>query len=218
MVTQLYQEAATVSPNVNVRLHTHTPVKELSRESNQWSLRTSRGDVSCKYVIHATNAYASHLLPFLAGIESTQRLDSLPRGAYGILPTRGQIGSVRASVPPNELGWLSSWDDNDGDEYWFPRYQDTTQKNGTSTGKNPLIILGGGRHKASEDTKETGISDDSTINPVVSRALRSYLPELFPAKFSAPASHLSVSRNTDKADRDNWEMEWVRLSLFVFEH
>ena len=88
MVTQLYQEAATVSPNVNVRLH--TPVKGFSQKSNQWTLRTPRGDVSCRYVIHATNVYASHLLPFLAGIKNTQRLDSLPRGAYGILPMRGQ--------------------------------------------------------------------------------------------------------------------------------
>lgn len=207
----------------------------------RWSLHTPRGTVDCAYVVHATNGYAAHLLPFLSGIE--QDADSLgeyglnekpgsipssvhhteeqipnessqpqtedalhPRGAYGIKPTRGQVGAVRASVNASALGWLASWDGgNGGDEYWFPRYQDagvdvggsTTdagpERKGRGRGKNPLVILGGGRY-ASDDRKEVGVWDDSRLNPSVSKAIRAYLPALFPEQFIKDGE---------------WEMEWV---------
>ena len=35
----------------------------------RWKLLTPRGSISCNYIVHATNGYAAHLLPFLAGQE-----------------------------------------------------------------------------------------------------------------------------------------------------
>ncbi|KAH9475491.1 hypothetical protein JR316_0012602 [Psilocybe cubensis] len=228
LVTHLFKDAQTPSPKVAVELHTKTPVTaitKIERESSKeprrrWNLHTPRGNIDCEYVIHATNGYASHLLPFLAGLEEedaesiveyglnekpgsvagAQDVDlsstesQLPRGAYGIKPTRGQVGAVRSSVNASSLGWLTSWDGgNGGDEYWFPRYQDTEHK-------NPLIILGGGRYASEGRTKEVGVWDDSVLNPRVSNAIRTYLPVLFPDQF---------------AKDGEWEMEWSGIMAFT---
>jgi hypothetical protein len=140
-----------------------------------------------------------------------------PRGMYGIIPTRGQVGAVRASVRAGDLGWRNSW--VGGDEYWFPRYQGLEgTKNGsdTSTGndwengtaqmenmtisnRNPLIILGGGREHAGGNM-ESGETNDGVLNEGVGRALRSFLPRWFPGKF--------------ENGEDGWEIEWVGNTFF----
>ena len=231
----------------------------------RWKLQTPRGSISCNYIVHATNGYAAHLLPFLAGqglaedesntdvrhqtgtdskattinspqVEEFQHplsqcSDSshsiLPkpksRGIYGIIPTRGQVGAVRASVRARVLGWRNSWDGGGGGwEYWFPRYQglsETTNgsdahgiKTGTGTrnengtaqteNTNPLIIFGGGRQNASGNM-ESGETDDGILNEKVGRALREFLPNWFPGKF--------------EGGEDAWEMEWVS-SIYFFSY
>jgi hypothetical protein len=229
----------------------------------RWKLQTPRGSISCNYIVHATNGYAAHLLPFLAGQglaednsdvdvrhqtatdpEATtvsspqfeelqhplsQSADSShpilfkpkPRGMYGIIPTRGQVAAVRASVHAGDLGWRNSWDGGGGGwEYWFPRYQglvETTNRSdvhgtGTSTRnengtaqtentsyRNPLIIFGGGRQNAGENM-ESGETDDGILNERVGRALREFLPHWFPGKF--------------EGGEDAWEMEWVSSIFF----
>jgi hypothetical protein len=244
LVTELFLDAQKSLNGVDVVLHTHTPVTSLSktlvfdndildlsisddpndvRVRQRWTLHTPRGSLSCSYVIHATNAYAGHLLPFLS--ESNDRMeahedtissssppeDKCPfhppppplqppakhkhpptRGLYSIIPTRGQVGAVRASVDASQLGWLHSWDGGGGGwEYWFPRYQE-------SPGKHPLIILGGARQRSGGDL-ETGVTDDSELNPLVSRALREFLPEFLPGQFDTAGGDGS----------GGWEMEWV---------
>lgn len=204
---------------MDVSLHTSTPVTSIQRISDlngtrRWELGTPRGEILCDYVVHATNGYAAHLLPFLSGSSvPTSDLDpasfgltslhpsastaypgsSLPRGVYGIKPTRGQVGAVRASV---NFRWLESWDDGpEGWNYWFPRYQDTT----SGANARPLIILGGERHAAGEGSKmEMGNADDSVVNPSVSTALRRFLPRFYEGLFDAHGR--------------GWEMEWVSLS------
>ena len=226
-------------------------------EKRKWKLQTPRGSISCNYIVHATNGYAAHLLPFLAGqglaevdtdseattinsshIEEfqhplSQSSDShpilskpKPRGMYGIIPTRGQVGAVRASVRAGDLGWRNSWDGGGGGwEYWFPRYQGleetlngsdlrgiktgtgTRNENGTAHTesmentryKNPLIVFGGGRQKAGGNL-ESGETDDGILNEKVGRALREFLPHWFPGKF--------------EGGEDAWEMEWVSSILF----
>jgi len=251
LVTELFLDAQKSSNGVDVVLHTHTPVTSFSktrvfdneildlsisddpnnlRVRRRWTLHTPRGGLSCSYVIHATNAYAGHLLPFLS--ESNDRMEvheetissslrpeeqclthpphppppsqphpnpgqperkhSPTRGLYSIIPTRGQVGAVRASVDASQLGWLNSWDGGGGGwEYWFPRYQE-------SPGKHPLIILGGARQRSGGDL-ETGMTDDSELNPLVSQALREFLPEFLPGQFGTAGGDGS----------GGWEMEWV---------
>ncbi|KDR71753.1 hypothetical protein GALMADRAFT_253501 [Galerina marginata CBS 339.88] len=264
LVTHLFKEAQSTAKNVNISLHTKTPVSAITRDfwplsddaqvlsatrRRRWKLHTARGSIRCAYVVHATNGYAAHLLPFLAGIEESSEEASsssgpsntggsrpppgeehppqplpphphprpqpspLPRGMYGIVPTRGQVGAVRASVGPSELAWRNSWNGGDGGwEYWFPRYQDTNANSTNSTTqKKPLIILGGGR-QFSGGKLEAGIADDSNVNPLVSKALRSFLPRFFPDQFVAPADN---KKDEPLPTEDPWEMEWTGIMGFT---
>ncbi|KZT36863.1 FAD dependent oxidoreductase [Sistotremastrum suecicum HHB10207 ss-3] len=168
LVTKLYQKAATNAPkDMLVRLHTSTPVTAMAPISTsssgsgpRWRLRTPRGDISCNYVVHATNGYASYLLPHMAG----------PKG---IVPTRGQVVALRANAPAAEIT-SSGWTSNSGFEYWFPRPPKNLKD-------PPLIILGGGREVTGDF--EFHQTDDSTVNPAVGRAIRGFLPPLFPGKY-----------------------------------
>jgi hypothetical protein len=121
---------------------------------------------------------------------------------------------VRASVNASGLGWQNAWDGGGGGwEYWFPRFQDT------AAGKNPLIILGGER-QFSGGRLEAGVTDDSVVNPLVSKALRGFLPRIFPSQFD------TLEGDDKEKVEDPWEMEWVRvlrsrsldaeLSLLIF--
>ena len=106
LVTKLYERAKTRTARFELALHTHTPVTAVeptrlltTNGTRAYRLSTPRGAITCSRVVHATNAYASHLLPFLAGRE-------------GIVPVRGQILATYASVSANELK-NSSWDGNE---------------------------------------------------------------------------------------------------------
>ena len=177
-----------------------------STDGKKWSIQTPRGSISCTYVVHATNAYTGNLLPFLGTVDGglsnaildpfdpvsivkVNTEDSSTAPKQGILPVRGQVGAVRASVDANTLGWLTSWDGGSGWEYWFPRYQGL---GGNVT--NPLIILGGGRQHAG-GSNEMGVTDDATLNERVSRHLQKFIPAFFPGKFDD--------------DSKSWEMIWV---------
>ncbi|KAJ3517283.1 hypothetical protein NLJ89_g596 [Agrocybe chaxingu] len=182
-----------------VVLHTKTPVTSISKlDGERWSMHTPRGEIACNYIVHATNAYTGHLLPFLRGdnldTDSTDTqvpLSLRPRGYFGITPTRGQIGAVRASVNSEGLGWHNSW--GTGARawyYWFPRYQDVE----SDPGRRPLIVLGGGR-----DQMEQGTTDDSVLDPQVEKVLKAFLPWLFPKQF----------REEDAEEA--WEMQWTGI-------
>ncbi|KAK2465036.1 hypothetical protein APHAL10511_003112 [Amanita phalloides] len=158
LVTHLYNQALK-SPFLNLTLHTHTPVLSINRANapgKRWTLNTSRGTIDCTTVLHATNGYASHLLPHLS---------------EPIIPTRGQIIAAEVTTPstqsvslPREGSWATS-----GDEYWFPRPNSTA----TST----TIILGGGR-RLSPDHEQNEIND-GVLNPLIGGMLRTFLPRTF---------------------------------------
>lgn len=60
-------------------IYTHTPalsVTESSESEASWVVNTSRGSITAGKVVHATNAYASALLPELKGM---------------ITPTKGEL-------------------------------------------------------------------------------------------------------------------------------
>ena len=164
LVTQLFTLASQHKPDkFSLTLHTSTPVTAISASSSarKWSLSTPRGTVNCTYVIHATNAYASHLLPHM-------------RGIAGIIPTRGHVMALRAAAPLSEIT-NSSWWANEGFEYWFPRPVKAPDE-------KPLIILGGGREAALPNFDQFE-ADDSVFREDVGKVLRDFLPGLFPGKF-----------------------------------
>ncbi|KAI9069868.1 DAO-domain-containing protein [Trametes sanguinea] len=168
LVTYLYNLAKETGANSStsaLHLHTNTPVTNISlastSSSRRWNLTTPRGPIAVSYVLHATNAYASHLLPHL-------------RGPSGIVPTRGQIIATRASVPESVLT-RSAFTGNEGFEYWFPRP--------VEPGKTqPLVILGGGRESTKPEF-ELYVADDSAVNTKVGDTLRRFLPAVFPGRY-----------------------------------
>ncbi|KAJ7736538.1 FAD dependent oxidoreductase [Mycena maculata] len=163
-VTQLYRSAKGITGSFELNIHTRTPVMRISpstSSSRRWAVQTPRGVLNCSYVIHATNAYASYLIPHMYG-------------PAGIIPTRGQVIASRAAISAREL-CKCSWDGNEGFEYWFPRP--------VTGNERPLVILGGGREVQNPDF-EFYQSDDSTVNQLVGVALRKFLPSVFPGKFA----------------------------------
>ncbi|KAK7024870.1 FAD dependent oxidoreductase [Favolaschia claudopus] len=189
-VTQLYLLAKNkTSSQFNLKLHTRTPVTSISlsskssisssSSSRRWAVTTPRGTLDCSHIIHATNAYASHLLPHLSG-------------PAGIVPARGQVVALRANVVADKM-FKCSWDGNQGFEYWFPRpvelqgaadLNDKSDENLKENLKKPLVILGGGREVEGSGF-EFGETDDSVLNVEVGKMLRGFLPAVFPGKFDA---------------------------------
>ncbi|EIW59961.1 FAD dependent oxidoreductase [Trametes versicolor FP-101664 SS1] len=172
LVSHLYTTALSTAANssaFSLALHTNTPVTALtpisgtSSSPRRWNLTTPRGPVAATYVLHATNAYASHLLAHMHGPD-------------GIVPSRGQIIATRAAVPSSVLT-TSAYTGNVGFEYWFPRPVEAGQE-------KPLVILGGGR-EATKPKFELYVADDSVVNPGVGEALRKFLPVVFPGKYEA---------------------------------
>lgn len=69
----------------NLNLQAHTPATSISeRKANGWiTVKTDRGTIRTKAVVHTTNRWASHLLP---------EFDKL------IMPNRGTVAAIKA--PP----------------------------------------------------------------------------------------------------------------------
>ncbi|KAI0686323.1 FAD dependent oxidoreductase [Cytidiella melzeri] len=183
LVSHLYNLAQAASPNCNLMLHTRTPVTSISRitdsiGSRKWALHTPRGDVNCSAVLHATNGYAAHLLPFMHG---------------EVIPTRGQVITVRANTPLPFGTGKEGFVGNDGFEYWFPRRK-------AKQGDNELVVLGGGREAAKDGKFEFYEIDDSAVNTTVGQVIRDFLPAVFPGRF-------------DKGSEP--EMEWTGIMGFT---
>ncbi|KIJ32488.1 hypothetical protein M422DRAFT_184445 [Sphaerobolus stellatus SS14] len=178
LVTQLFnlaKERFSLTSGSHLSLHTQTPVTKVSllsesdrgeqddnRYPRRWLIETPRGLIRSHIVIHATNAYAAHLLPFL--IPSP--------GKDSIVPVRGQVIATRAAISSQEIINTSS-SANDGFEYWFSRPIKNVDED------KPLIILGGAR-EATAPGFELGVADDTTLNENASKTLRDFLPAVYP--------------------------------------
>ncbi|KAH8091664.1 FAD dependent oxidoreductase [Cristinia sonorae] len=176
LVSALYNSAVAIGSSESSRtklslaIHTLTPVTAITAipqpSPRRYSLSTPRGPISCSYVIHATNAYVSHLLPHMAGPE-------------GVIPTRGQVIATRAKVTADILTKVAG-SANEDYEYWFPRPVRGAEED---MSKYPLIIFGGGREVTLPEGGEYYVTDDSVVNPKVGQFLREFLPRTFPGRF-----------------------------------
>ena len=84
------------------RIHTRTAVVEVAHGRDGFTVRTERGVIAARAVVHATNAWARRLVPALDGV---------------IVPVRGQV-IVTAPAPPL---WAFGLSTNFGYEYWMQR-------------------------------------------------------------------------------------------------
>ncbi|KAF9530082.1 FAD dependent oxidoreductase [Crepidotus variabilis] len=220
-ISRLGTSALTCSAYSHQRLPRHTRCNKKSQPGNsqthdrKWALHTPRGPVTCAYVLHASNAYAGHLLPFFKGRsklqvssynpavalvnQSSNSLSEAPHD-FGIIPTRGQVILVPSKVPLSSFPWLNAWSGGGGHwEYFFPRFQHIASPNDQA----PFVVLGGGRQHAGTNF-EGGISDDSRINTQVGKALRRFLGTLFDGLF-----------DSGQGSRDLVKMEWTGIMGFT---
>jgi glycine/D-amino acid oxidase-like deaminating enzyme len=137
LVTKLFQFAVAEAQaaSVSLQLHTHTPAEAVeplpanvsnSPTAARWAVRTPRGTLKTRFVIHASNAWAAHLLPQFAMSEQKSKSSAdadkkgSPRCGKWIAPYRGQIIATRANVPPSKLprrGFSADW----MEDYWIPK-------------------------------------------------------------------------------------------------
>jgi glycine/D-amino acid oxidase-like deaminating enzyme len=126
----------------------------------EWTVQTSRGDISARHVILATNAYTSHLLPQFADI---------------IVPVKGQVSSLKPPPPSSQptKGPLDI-------EHTFLFVSDLADRRDEYLVQRPLLgaelVLGGGRIHA--ESHGLGVWDDSTIDEPVARYLKGELSGL----------------------------------------
>lgn len=124
-----------------------------------WTAHTSRGDISARHVLLATNAYTSHLLPQLADI---------------IVPVKGQVSSLKPPLPPQPAkGPLDI-----GHTFYF--VSDLADRRDDYLVQRPPpgaeLVYGGGRIHA--EGHGLGVWDDSTIDEPVAHYLKHELSGL----------------------------------------
>lgn len=198
LVTKMYQLAQSQASSINglnLKLFTHTPVLKIDRPAQRgtcWSIRTSRGSFESKYIVHATNAYASYLLPQF-GSDRQQT----------IVPTRAQVIAVQPKWRDANKTWTNGFSANNGFDYFFQRPFDQPGQESRAIA-NPLVILGGGRNHAAP-TFEFGIADDSSVNPNIGNYLRGFLPNWFPRYYG-------------DMDDDDVKHEWTGIMGFTKDH
>lgn len=124
-------------------------------DATPYGLKTSRGEMRTRHVVHATDAFAANLIPGLKG---------------KIFPVRGHMSAQEAEGPSSTLDGSLSWSfiDKKGFEYITQRPQESAGCH--SPGGE--IMLGGGLFQ-SEDKglDEIGIWEDNGASPTISAYL-----------------------------------------------
>ena len=138
-----------------LKIYTNTPVTALEQRADEtWTVRAFQGSdrtVHASTLILATNGYTAHLAPDV--------FQSI------IVPLRGQVTSQRpGSKMPKPLSHTYTFSYSNGYEYMIPR-----PSGAQHTGD--ILIGGGWANLPDEGASEFGETDDSVIQPAVSRYL-----------------------------------------------
>lgn len=132
-------------------LQTLTPVTKITPSDSDVRIETSRGTISAKKVILATNAYTSHLLPQFAPL---------------IVPVRGQMSALRpfpsVSGPEKRLKTSLGFASSGEEDYLIQRPDE----------RGGHLMFGGGR---SHGGRTVGTTDDSIVDPDTEKYLRGRL-------------------------------------------
>lgn len=98
LVFAVAEQAIALGANVQTR----TEVQAIESDNGKLTVKTERGNVSAQHVVHATNAWARQLVPYLEGI---------------IVPVRNQV----IITEPAPRLWNFGLSTNDGYEYFMQR-------------------------------------------------------------------------------------------------
>lgn len=138
-------------------LYSHTPALDITPSSNRkWKIKTSKGYVHCDRIIHATNGYATFLVP-----ELSEKLVPLRGHAAAIDP------SPNYSETPLDHSYAFHWGDDF--DYLIQRPSDG----------RPLIYGGGDTAHPEGYTNGVGNYDDSKICPIIANNLAECIPSTF---------------------------------------
>ncbi|KAI9804252.1 MAG: hypothetical protein M1833_007059 [Piccolia ochrophora] len=146
----------------DLNLQTNTPAEAISPEKSangQWTVRTSRGDIKSSKVIMATNGYSAHLYHKLQGI---------------VVPLRGQVQAQRPGKDMPQKGLRNTYSMVYSTGYEYMISQQPGSKN-----EGDLIMGGGLRQAKDEGLYEYGETDDTSLNPIISKHLRECTPAYF---------------------------------------
>jgi glycine/D-amino acid oxidase-like deaminating enzyme len=182
-----------------LNLQTGTAVEKIepiesSESTARYKIHTSRGTVTAKHLLLATNAYTSHLLPSFADL---------------IVPVRE---TMTALLPPESMDTLLPH------SYGFVGFGTDPNPNATEyliqrpfTGPTPNghLMLGGGRLSAAT-LPSVGEADDSILDPSVVEYLTTVLPRaihLSPASPPPALTPVAAWTGIWAASRDN--VPWV---------
>ncbi|KAK4560372.1 hypothetical protein LTR86_005568 [Recurvomyces mirabilis] len=146
-----------------LNLQTTTPGTSLSSEpcsgKTEWTVQTPRGLITAPQIVLAINGYSAHLLPSLQG---------------AIVPLHGQICAQRPGLglPQTGLENTYSFIHETGYEYMISRPPGTPDA-GT-------IIIGGGLWRLENNgASRYGETDDTALEPSITRFLRDCTEEYF---------------------------------------
>jgi glycine/D-amino acid oxidase-like deaminating enzyme len=142
-----------------LNLQTNTPAPKIEKTDEDWVVTTSRGSIHADKVVLATNGYTARLLPEMQGV---------------IVPLRGHVTAHRPGQNMSKQGLSTTYSFiyTDGYDYMIPRPAGTTFDGD--------IVIGGGLTKAVEcGLMEYGTTDDTSMDPTVSKYLEDSTPTFF---------------------------------------
>ncbi|KIN08850.1 hypothetical protein OIDMADRAFT_141111 [Oidiodendron maius Zn] len=158
-VTSVFRSLLDESPSA-ISIETNTPVTSICMHSpatHPYQVHTPRGIINARYIIHATNAYAGHLIPGL----------------------RGKMIGIRAHMSAQAAP--QSFPQSDGKRSWSfvygkADYDYMTQRHGKS---GDLMLGGGFCCSMAKGLDHIAVYDDSVAEPLTSCHLRGMIPTVW---------------------------------------
>ena len=158
-VTSVFRSLLDESPSA-ISIETNTPVTSISIHSpatHSYQVHTPRGIINARHIIHATNAYAGHLIPGL----------------------RGKMIGIRAHMSAQTAP--QSFPQSDGKRSWSfvygkADYDYMTQRHGKS---GDLMLGGGFCRSMAKGLDHIAVYDDSVAEPLTSCHLRGMIPTVW---------------------------------------
>ncbi|KAL1882360.1 hypothetical protein VTK73DRAFT_1919 [Phialemonium thermophilum] len=161
-VTSIWRKLLDKFPK-SLRIETGTPVLNItSRPSSTfpYEITTSRGVIRCSRVVHATNAYASHLIPGLKG------------------KLTGLVAHMSSQRPGKDFPHY------DGKRSWSIIYGTAgfdyvTQRPGTKSAPGDILLGGGFCRSRNQGLDHVGVYDDSKRDALTTAHILGVFPTIF---------------------------------------